>query len=48
MAELIPEVQQLIATTAVVGVVPFLGITLAAILMRQLRWFGYIWSDDDG
>lgn len=47
MVALIEPVQQLIATLCVVGIVPVTAITVAAMLMRQLRWFGYTWSDDE-
>jgi len=47
MAPLIPEVQQMIVTFAVASMVPILAIPISALLMRQLRWFGYSWGDDD-
>lgn len=39
MAPLIPEIQQLIATTGVVIMVPMLAISVAALLNRQLGWW---------
>lgn len=40
MLGLIPAVQRLIEVVAVVSILPWLTIMIAALLMRQLRWFG--------
>ena len=37
MVELIPEMQQFIATACVVSIVPMIAITVAALLMRTFR-----------
>lgn len=40
MLELVPSAQRLIEVVTVVNILPWLTIMIAALLMRQLRWFG--------
>jgi len=40
MLELVPAAQRLIEVTTVVMMIPWLVMMIAALLMRQLRWFG--------
>jgi hypothetical protein len=39
--ELDPATVRLLETIAVISIVPWLTIMIAALLMRQLRWFGF-------
>jgi hypothetical protein len=40
MLGLVPAAQRLIEVVTVVLILPWLTIMIAALLMRQLRWFG--------
>jgi antibiotic biosynthesis monooxygenase (ABM) superfamily enzyme len=41
MLDLIPATVRLMETVAVVSILPWFTIVVSALLMRQLRWFGF-------
>lgn len=44
---LINELQQFLAQVCAGAIIASLAVPVAALLMRQLRWWGYSWGDDD-